>query len=147
MVYFDILLQHLERGERRRGAGSGFPGLFRKTRKNGNPVIVHTLPPSPRKSPIIRFGQRTATRERCAPDSANGLPVEHYFRNALHLAKNKLQPLGSGHVASSALGWNRVYIYTIAFGVIGSLIIALIWRVPADGYDKVNIIIADNPDL
>lgn len=52
-----------------------------------------------------------------------------------------------GHVASSVLGWNRVYIYTIAFGVIGSLIIALMWRVPADGYEKVRKIIEDNPDL
>ena len=52
-----------------------------------------------------------------------------------------------GHVASSALGWNRVYIYTIAFGVIGSLTIALIWRVPADGYAKVQKIIDENPDL
>lgn len=52
-----------------------------------------------------------------------------------------------GHVASSALGWNRVYIYTIAFGVLGSIIIALIWKVPADGYEKVNKIIAENPDL
>ncbi len=52
-----------------------------------------------------------------------------------------------GHVASSAFGWNRVYIYTIAFGVIGSLIIALIWRVPADGYAKVQKIIDENPDL
>jgi len=46
-----------------------------------------------------------------------------------------------GHVASSVLGWNRVYIYTIAFGIVGSLIIALIWRVPADGYEKVQKII------
>ncbi|MCQ2155655.1 MAG: MFS transporter [Bacteroidales bacterium] len=49
-----------------------------------------------------------------------------------------------GHVASSVLGWERVYIYTIAFGVLGSLIIALIWKVPADGYAKVERIIAEN---
>jgi len=52
-----------------------------------------------------------------------------------------------GHVASSALGWNRVYIYTILFGVIGSVIIALIWNVPADGYEKVNRIIEEHPEM
>jgi OPA family glycerol-3-phosphate transporter-like MFS transporter/OPA family sugar phosphate sensor protein UhpC-like MFS transporter len=48
-----------------------------------------------------------------------------------------------GSVASSALGWNRVYIYTIGFGVLGSIIIALIWKVPADGYAKVQKIIKE----
>ncbi|MBQ9547657.1 MAG: MFS transporter [Bacteroidales bacterium] len=52
-----------------------------------------------------------------------------------------------GHIAGSALGWNRVYVLTIAFGVVGSIIIALLWRIPADGYEKVNRIIAENPDL
>ena len=51
-----------------------------------------------------------------------------------------------GHIADTA-GWNKVYILTIAFGVIGSLIIALMWRVTADGVEKVNKIIAENPDL
>ena len=51
-----------------------------------------------------------------------------------------------GHIADTA-GWNKVYILTIAFGVIGSLIIALMWRAPADGVDKVNRIIAENPEL
>ncbi|MBQ7517913.1 MAG: MFS transporter [Bacteroidales bacterium] len=49
-----------------------------------------------------------------------------------------------GHIAGSALGWDRVYILTIAFGVLGSLIIALLWKVPADGYHKVEKIIAAN---
>ena len=52
-----------------------------------------------------------------------------------------------GHVASSALGWERVYIYTIVFGVIGSLIIALIWKQPADGVAKVQKIIEEYSDL
>lgn len=52
-----------------------------------------------------------------------------------------------GHIASSAFGWERVYIFTIAFGVLGSLIIALIWKQPADGYEKVNKIIAEHSDL
>ena len=51
-----------------------------------------------------------------------------------------------GHIADTA-GWNKVYILTIAFGVIGSLIIALMWRAPADGVEKVNKIIAENPEL
>lgn len=49
-----------------------------------------------------------------------------------------------GHVASSALGWSRVYVYTIAFGILGSVIISLIWRVPADGYARVQKIIDED---
>ena len=30
--------------------------------------------------------------------------------------------------------------------IIGSLIIALLWKVPADGYEKVNKVIAENPE-
>ncbi len=52
-----------------------------------------------------------------------------------------------GHIAGSELGWDRVYVLTIAFGIIGSLIIALLWKVPADGYEKVNKVIAENPEL
>jgi OPA family glycerol-3-phosphate transporter-like MFS transporter/OPA family sugar phosphate sensor protein UhpC-like MFS transporter len=48
-----------------------------------------------------------------------------------------------GSVASSALGWNRVYIYVIGFGILGSIITALIWNVPADGYAKVEKIIKE----
>lgn len=48
-----------------------------------------------------------------------------------------------GAIADSALGWNRVYVLTIAFGILGSIIIALIWKVPATGYAKVNKIIEE----
>ena len=48
-----------------------------------------------------------------------------------------------GAIADSALGWNRVYVLTIAFGILGSIIIALIWNVPATGYAKVNKIIEE----
>lgn len=50
-----------------------------------------------------------------------------------------------GHIAGGALGWDRVYILTIAFGILGSLIIAPLWKVPADGYEKVNKVIAEHP--
>lgn len=52
-----------------------------------------------------------------------------------------------GHVASSALGWERVYIYTIIFGIVGSAITAFLWKQPADGYGKVQKIIEENPEL
>ena len=48
-----------------------------------------------------------------------------------------------GAIADSALGWNRVYVLTICFGILGSIIIALIWKVPATGYGKVNKIIEE----
>ena len=49
-----------------------------------------------------------------------------------------------GAIAGSELGWNRVYVLTVAFCVLGSLVIALIWRIPATGNEKVEKIIAEN---
>ena len=50
-----------------------------------------------------------------------------------------------GHIAQTA-GWNKVYILTVGFCVLGSLIIALIWNVPADGYGKVEKIIEEHQE-
>lgn len=40
------------------------------------------------------------------------------------------------------LGWNSVFEVSIAFGVIGIIILALIWKAPADGYKKADSILA-----
>jgi len=34
------------------------------------------------------------------------------------------------------LGWNGVYIAAIAMGIIGAVLLALLWNKPADGYAK-----------
>ena len=41
------------------------------------------------------------------------------------------------------LGWNSVFEVSIAFGVIGIIILALIWKAPADGYKKADSILAE----
>ena len=40
-------------------------------------------------------------------------------------------------------GWNSVFEIVIAFGIVGTLIIATVWKAPADGYVKANKILAD----
>ncbi len=45
-----------------------------------------------------------------------------------------------GAVADS-MGWNAVFEIAIVFGIVGSVLIALIWKAPADGYAKAEKII------
>lgn len=47
-----------------------------------------------------------------------------------------------GYLADSSWGWNGVFTIAIAFGILGSIAIALMWNAPATGYDKVNRILA-----
>ncbi len=35
-------------------------------------------------------------------------------------------------------GWDAVFVLSLIFGVVGSLVIALMWNAPANGYDKFN---------
>ena len=85
-----------------------------------------------------------------------GLAITMPIMNIVH-AFGSLVGVGSAARMSIVLGakdvrWarrilgNSMYL-TIAFGIIGSLIIALLWKVPADGYEKVNKVIAENPEL
>ncbi|MBO4263799.1 MAG: MFS transporter [Bacteroidales bacterium] len=39
-------------------------------------------------------------------------------------------------------GWDTVFLYTIIFGLAAAVIIALMWKAPADAYDKVEKLIA-----
>lgn len=50
-------------------------------------------------------------------------------------AATTISGVGFGFMADN-WGWNSVFIVAIAFGVLGSLVIATIWDAPADGYAK-----------
>lgn len=50
-------------------------------------------------------------------------------------AATTVSGVGFGFMADH-WGWNSVFIVAIAFGVLGSLVIARIWNAPADGYEK-----------
>lgn len=50
-------------------------------------------------------------------------------------AATTVSGIGFGFMADH-WGWNSVFIVAIAFGVLGSLVIARIWNAPADGYEK-----------
>lgn len=41
------------------------------------------------------------------------------------------------------LGWNAVFEVSIAFGVMGVIALALIWKAPANGYEKADAILAE----
>ena len=44
---------------------------------------------------------------------------------------------------ADAGGWESVFPYAIAFGIAGAVIIGLMWKAPADGYEKLNRIIKE----
>ncbi len=46
-------------------------------------------------------------------------------------------------IIADKLGWNSVYEIVLLFGIIGSVIIATIWKAPADGYAKADKILAE----
>ncbi|MFA6593417.1 MAG: MFS transporter [Bacteroidales bacterium] len=48
-----------------------------------------------------------------------------------------------GALASSAMGWDAVFMVACCFGVLGSLVIAIMWKAPADGYAKADKIMAE----
>ena len=57
-----------------------------------------------------------------------------------------LAPIVSGVVFGAVAdrsGWNMVFLLSIIFGLVGVVILAFIWGKPADGYEKVNRIIAE----
>ncbi len=45
----------------------------------------------------------------------------------------------AGH---GSLGWNAVFIVTFVFGILGALILAIMWNAPADGYRKAEKVLA-----
>lgn len=75
-----------------------------------------------------------ATKKVCA--TANGI------NGIFGYAATTVAGVGFGAIAQH-MGWNAVFIVAIAFGVLGSLILATVWNAPADGYDKAEKIIAE----
>jgi len=57
-------------------------------------------------------------------------------------ASTAVSGMAFGMIAKS-YGWNTVFAVAIAFGVLGSLVFALMWKAPADGYAKAEKIIAE----
>jgi hypothetical protein len=44
---------------------------------------------------------------------------------------------------AEAGGWDSVFPIAIAFGVAGAIAIALMWKAPADGYEKLNKVLKE----
>ena len=57
-------------------------------------------------------------------------------------ASTAVSGLVFGMIAKS-FGWNTVFAVAIAFGILGSLVFAIMWKAPADGYAKAEKIIAE----
>jgi Sugar phosphate permease len=57
-------------------------------------------------------------------------------------ASTTVSGLAFGIIADK-FGWNSVFEVAIAFGVIGIILLAVIWKAPADGYEKANAILDD----
>lgn len=68
-----------------------------------------------------------ATKRVCA--TANGI------LGIFGYAATTIAGIGFGYIADKA-GWNSVFLVAIIFGAIGSLVIATLWKAPADGYEK-----------
>lgn len=49
-------------------------------------------------------------------------------------------------IISQNYGWDRVFLVATIFGIVGSIVIALMWNAPADGYAKANKLLADVKD-
>jgi OPA family glycerol-3-phosphate transporter-like MFS transporter/OPA family sugar phosphate sensor protein UhpC-like MFS transporter len=44
-------------------------------------------------------------------------------------------------ILADSKGWDTVFVLSIVFGLLGSIVIALMWNAPADGYEKFNKLI------
>lgn len=73
-----------------------------------------------------------------ASASANG------FIGIFSYAATMISGVGFGWMADNAsLGWNAVFIVTFVFGILGALVLSLMWNAPADGYSKAEQILAE----
>jgi OPA family glycerol-3-phosphate transporter-like MFS transporter/OPA family sugar phosphate sensor protein UhpC-like MFS transporter len=48
-----------------------------------------------------------------------------------------------GFLASTKMGWDAVFLVAVCFGIVGSLVIAIMWNAPADGYAKAEKVMAE----
>lgn len=52
--------------------------------------------------------------------------------------------IGFGYLVDNPnFGWNAVFVVAIAFGLIGTIILASCWKAPANGYEKANKILSE----
>jgi OPA family glycerol-3-phosphate transporter-like MFS transporter/OPA family sugar phosphate sensor protein UhpC-like MFS transporter len=75
-----------------------------------------------------------ATKRVCA--TANGI------LGIFGYAATTVSGIGFGFLADK-MGWNSVFFVAVLFGAIGCLVIATLWKAPADGYEKLNRIIKE----
>ena len=73
-----------------------------------------------------------ATKHACA--TANGI------LGIFGYASTTVSGLLFGFLAEH-YGWNSVFLVSVIIGIVGTLIIALMWNAPADGYGKVEKIL------
>lgn len=75
---------------------------------------------------------------KMASGSANG------FCGIFCYGATIISGIGFGYLADKpGLGWNAVFIVSIIFGLIGTLLLALQWNAPANGYERANQVIKD----
>ena len=73
-----------------------------------------------------------------ASGSANG------FCGVFCYGATLISGIGFGFLADRpGLGWNAVFVVAIIFGILGTLILASLWKAPADGYDKAENVLAE----
>ena len=68
-----------------------------------------------------------ATKRACA--TANGI------LGIFGYAASTIAGIGFGYLADN-FGWNSVFLVAVMFGILGCLVIATLWKAPADGYKK-----------
>ncbi len=77
-----------------------------------------------------------ATKKASA--SANGLVGVFCYAATL------ISGIGFGYLADRPdMGWNAVFSVALVFGVLGTLILMLMWKAPADGYRKADKVLED----
>ena len=75
-----------------------------------------------------------ATKRACA--TANGI------LGIFGYAATTIAGIGFGYLADK-FGWNSVFLVAVMFGLIGCLVIATIWKAPADGYEKAETVMKE----
>lgn len=75
-----------------------------------------------------------ATKRVCA--TANGI------LGIFGYAATTVSGIGFGFLADK-MGWNSVFFVAVLFGAIGCLVIATLWKAPADGYEKADKVLQE----
>lgn len=76
-----------------------------------------------------------ATKHACA--TANGI------LGVFGYASTTISGIGFGFLAQH-YGWDSVFLVSIILGIVGSVVIALMWNAPSDGYAKAEQVLSEN---